>query len=176
MYHNSKLSKFAFRTKTGLKWPFFAQTIPFFVLCFITNIYIWYIVGSGILGSERLQYFQIHKRYVTFLIMLFVYFSCQGRSFMLTASRSKTLSPKNYFKAMKSSRMNRIFVILAILMTSSSDDVIKFSNFEFCNSFTFIVWSYCEKIKCLSLTTLKLLLFTFWIFSVLSQFWRFWGF
>ena len=85
MYHNSKLSKFAFRTKTGLKWPFFAQTIPFFVLCFITNIYIWYIVGSGISRSERLQYFQIHKRYVTFLIMLFVYFSCQGRSFMLTA-------------------------------------------------------------------------------------------
>ena len=86
MYHNSKLSKFAFRTKTGLKWPFFAQTIPFFVLCFITNIYIWYIVGSGISRSERLQYFQIHKRYVTFLIMLFVYFSCQGRSFMLTAT------------------------------------------------------------------------------------------
>ena len=85
MYHNSKLSKFAFRTKIGLKWPFFAQTIPFFVFCFITNIYIWYIVGSGISRSERLQYFQIHKRYVTFLIMLFVYFSCQGRSFMLTA-------------------------------------------------------------------------------------------
>ena len=87
--------------------------------------------------------------------------------------QKRTLSQKNYFKVMTSSRMYRIFVILAILMTSSSDDVIKFSNFEFWNSFTFIVWSYCEKIKCLSLTTLKLLLFTFWIFSVLSQFWRF---
>ena len=97
MYHNSKLSKFAFRTKTGLKWPFFAQTIPFFVFCFITNIYIWYIVGSGISRSARLQYFQIHQRYVTFLIMLFVYFSCQGRSFMLTA----LYRVKQLFKSIK---------------------------------------------------------------------------
>ena len=79
-------------------------------------------------------------------------------------SQKRNFIRTNYCKAMTSSRMYRIFVILAILMTSSSDDVIKFSNFEFCNSFTFIVWSYCEKIKCLSLTTLKLLLFTFWIF------------
>ena len=85
MYHNSTLSKFAFRTKIDLIWPFFVQKIPFFVFCFITNIYIWYIVGSRISRSSRLQYFQIHKRYVSFLIMLFVYFLCQGRSFMLTA-------------------------------------------------------------------------------------------
>ena len=79
-------------------------------------------------------------------------------------SQKRNLSWKNYCEVMTSSRMYRIFVILAILMTSSSDDVIKFSNFEYCNSFTFIVWSYCEKIKCLSSTTLKLLLFSFWIF------------
>ena len=54
-------------------------------------------------------------------------------------SQKRNLSRKNYCKAMTSSRMYRIFVILAILMTSSSDDVINFSNFEFCNSFTFIV-------------------------------------
>ena len=88
-------------------------------------------------------------------------------------SQKRTLSRKNYFKVMTSSRMYKIFVILAILMTSSSDDVIKFSIFEFCNSFTIIVWSYCENIKCLSLTTLKLLLFSFWFFSVFSQFWGF---
>ena len=46
-------------------------------------------------------------------------------------SQKKTLSRKKYFKAMTSSRMYRIFVILAILMTSSSDDVIKFSNLNF---------------------------------------------
>ena len=40
-------------------------------------------------------------------------------------SQTRILSWKNYFKAMTSSRMYRIFVILAILMTSSSDDVIK---------------------------------------------------
>ena len=66
-----------------------------------------------------------------------------------TLSQKRTLSRKNYFKVMTSSRMYKIFVILAILMTSSSDDVIKFSIFEFCNSFTIIVWSYCENIKCL---------------------------
>ena len=44
-------------------------------------------------------------------------------------SQKKTLSRKKYFKAMTSSRMYRIFVILAILMTSLSDDVIKFLNF-----------------------------------------------
>ena len=85
-------------------------------------------------------------------------------------SQKRNLSRKIYCKVMTSSRMYRIFVILAILMTSSSDDVIKFSNFKFCNSFTVIVSSYCEKIKCLSSTTLKLLLFKFWKFSVLSQF------
>ena len=85
MYHNSKLSKFAFRTKIGLKWSFFAQTRPFLGFCFITNIYIWYIVGSLISRSARLKYFQIYQIYVIFLIMLFVYFLCQGRSFMLTA-------------------------------------------------------------------------------------------
>ena len=84
-------------------------------------------------------------------------------------SQKRTLSRKNYSKVMTSSRMYKIFVILAILITSSSDDVIKFLNFELCKSFPFIVWSYCEKIKCLSLTTLKLLLFTFWIFSVFGQ-------
>ena len=60
-------------------------------------------------------------------------------------SQKRILSRKNYFKAMASSKMYRIFVILAILMTSSSADVIEFSNFEFCNSFTLIVWSYYEK-------------------------------
>ena len=85
MYHNSKLSKFAFHTKMGLKWSFFAQTITFFGFCFITNIYIWYIVGSVILRSARLKYFLIYQICVTFLIIHFVYFSCQGRSFMLTA-------------------------------------------------------------------------------------------
>ena len=83
-----------------------------------------------------------------------------------TLSQKRTLSRKKYFKVMTSSRMYKIFVILATLMTSSSDDVMKFSNFEICNSFTFIVWNYCEKIKCPSLTTLMLLLFTL-IFSVL---------
>ena len=65
----------------------FAQTIPFFVLCFITNIY------NTIL---QLQYFQIHKRYVTFLIMLFVYFLCQGRSFMLTTIGTLVMQPPCY--------------------------------------------------------------------------------
>ena len=41
------------------------------------------IFGCGISRSTRLQYFQIHQRYVTFLIMLFMYFSCQGRSFTI---------------------------------------------------------------------------------------------
>ena len=45
-------------------------------------------------------------------------------------SQKRNLSRTNYCKAMTSSRMYRIFVILAILMTSSSDEVIKFSNFE----------------------------------------------
>ena len=107
---------------------------------------------------------------VKLLVILFV-IKCCAQSGLFS---KRTLSQKNYFKAMTSSRMYRIFVILAILMTSSSDDVIKFSNFEFCNSFTFIVWSYCEKIKCLSLTTLKLLLFTFWIFFRFEPILRIW--
>ena len=41
----------------------------------------------------------------------------------------KKFESKNHCKAVTSSRMYSIFVILAILMTSSSDDVIKFSNF-----------------------------------------------
>ena len=45
-------------------------------------------------------------------------------------SQKRNLSRKNYCKAMTSSRMYRIFVILAILMTSASDDISKF-----CNSF-----------------------------------------
>ena len=81
--------------------------------------------------------------------------------YYLALLQQKTLSSKDYSKAMTSSRIYRIFAILAILMTSSSTDVIKFLNFELCKSFPFIVWSYCDKIKCLSLTTLKILLFTF---------------
>ena len=46
-------------------------------------------------------------------------------------SQKKTLSRKKYFKAMTSSKMYRIFVILAILMTSSSDDVINFQILSF---------------------------------------------
>ena len=42
-------------------------------------------------------------------------------------SQKRTLSRKNYFKAMTSSRMYRIFVILAILMTSSNFQILNFA-------------------------------------------------
>ena len=57
--------------------------------------------------------------------LYYCYYKYRG----ISLKQKRTLSRKCFFKVIRSSKMYRIFDILAILMTSSSDDVIKFSNF-----------------------------------------------
>ena len=72
--------------------------------------------------------------------------------------KKKTLESKKIFSSDYVIKSMENSSHLSNLMTSLSDYVIDFSNFEFCNSITLSVF---KGIKCLSFMTVKLLLFTF---------------